>query len=629
MSRTRVAMLVAVAVAAVTAIATGSSARGSPSGSFTGGTYRVGWERGWASPFEWSDGLDPTGEQADYGILSNLLVRTLVGYDHVAGAAGTKIVPDLAVAVPHPTNGGRTYVFRLKRGIRFGPPVDREITSADIRYAIERLARPANEPVGLTYYGHKVPSLVPADFFAVVRGFAAYRSGRAKTISGIRTPNAKSIVFDLIRPTGDFLDRLALPSAGPIPREVARCFEGDPGRYGGDLIASGPYMIDGADAVRLGSCKRITPMRGFTAARLTLVRNPRYDPATDSTAARENNPDRFVFVVDTVTQRGNALAIVKRLAGGELDDAYLRSTKLLRTSATAAAKRGLLRVSASDWLLYFSMNLTHPPFDDVHVRRAMNWVIDKANARADGFGGPLGGSIAQHIIPDGVLGDRLRQFAPFKTPDDGGDLTRAKAEMAKSKYATHSGVCVAPVCKRIHMSFAPEGPITYGPGIMVPRFVAEAARIGITFVNGGNASLYPELPSNNQPFTAMIYTSPSYPDPSAYVDPLLSQRGIHAFGNFDYALVGITPVQARSFGVHGRVTNVPSVDAALSRCGALSGAARLDCYAALDRTLMTDVVPWIPLLWRNRINILGPQVAKWGFDQSTGMTGFAHVAVRR
>ena len=54
------------------------------------------------------------------GIYSNLLVRTLVGYNHVAGPAGQKLVPDLAVRVPTSTNGGRTYTFRLKRGIEFG-----------------------------------------------------------------------------------------------------------------------------------------------------------------------------------------------------------------------------------------------------------------------------------------------------------------------------------------------------------------------------------------------------------------------------------------------------------------------------------------------------------------------------
>src|SRR5262249_57955019 len=105
-----------------------------------GGTYRVAFE----ASFAFTDGLDPTGEYyaEAQGILSNLMVRTLVGYRHVAGPAGLGLVPDLATSVPTPTDGGRTYTFRLERGVRFGPPVNRAVTSQDVRYAFERMAQP-------------------------------------------------------------------------------------------------------------------------------------------------------------------------------------------------------------------------------------------------------------------------------------------------------------------------------------------------------------------------------------------------------------------------------------------------------------------------------------------------------
>jgi peptide/nickel transport system substrate-binding protein len=60
----------------------------------------------------------------------------------VAGIAGNKLVPDIATAVPKPTNGGKTYAFTLKKGIRFGPPVNRAVTSKDILYSFERMAKP-------------------------------------------------------------------------------------------------------------------------------------------------------------------------------------------------------------------------------------------------------------------------------------------------------------------------------------------------------------------------------------------------------------------------------------------------------------------------------------------------------
>src|SRR5438128_8519610 len=261
------ASVVGLAAAAAVVVAAAPDSR---SGSRAGGTYRVGWEE---MAF---DNMDPIGAYPDtFALFSNLLVRTLVGYDHVAGVAGTKLVPDLAVRVPAPTGGGRRYTFRLKRGIRFGPPVNREITSSDIRYAFERVARPKN---GAVY------SLD----FDVIRGFDAYRRGGTRSIAGIVTPNARTIAFDLTRPTGDFLYRLTLPSTAPVPPEVGRCFEGRPRAYGADLISSGPYMIEGSEAVKLGSCGAIAPMSRISDEKLTLGGNPRYEARTDSRAARES-----------------------------------------------------------------------------------------------------------------------------------------------------------------------------------------------------------------------------------------------------------------------------------------------------------------------------------------------------
>ncbi len=110
------------ALAAVTMIAL-AAAQAKPthtSGPKPGGTYRVAFEQA----FGFTDGFDPTGEYYTYSfdIFSNLMIRTLVGYDHVAGPAGNVLVPDIATSVPKPTNGGKTYTFHLKQGVKFGPP---------------------------------------------------------------------------------------------------------------------------------------------------------------------------------------------------------------------------------------------------------------------------------------------------------------------------------------------------------------------------------------------------------------------------------------------------------------------------------------------------------------------------
>ena len=292
----------AIVVFLVGLLATGSLGASASSAPKAGGTYRVAFEQA----FGFSDGFDPTGEYYTYSfaIESNLMIRTLVGYDHVAGAAGNKLVPDLATTVPAPTNGGTTYTFHLKPGVKFGPPVGRQITSKDELYSIERIANPKD---GAEY----------AFYYSVIAGFDAYRAGKAKTISGIQTPNASTIVFHLTRPTGDFLYRLAMPATGPIPAEVAGCFEGQPGRYGTRRRLHRSLHVRGGGQGRrlLVRQAQVDERVRRPSRRLTLVRNPDYDPKTDSPAARQNFPDRFEFTVDP-----NSTDVVNRVAAGDLDD---------------------------------------------------------------------------------------------------------------------------------------------------------------------------------------------------------------------------------------------------------------------------------------------------------------------
>src|SRR5207237_6613881 len=124
-----------------------------------------------------------------WAVYSNLLVRTLAGYNHVGGAAGNKLVPDIATTLPKPTNGGKTYTFHLKSGVKFAPPLNRAVTSKDIAYAIDRLANTKNGGK----YGF---------YYTVIKGWNAAANGGH--VSGVKTPNARTIVFNLTHPPGDF-----------------------------------------------------------------------------------------------------------------------------------------------------------------------------------------------------------------------------------------------------------------------------------------------------------------------------------------------------------------------------------------------------------------------------------------
>ena len=166
-------------------------------------------------------------------------------------------------------------------------------------------------------------------------------------------------------------------------------------------------MIEGSDKVDISSCNALKPVSGFTDTELNLVRNPEYKASTDSKAARENLPDRFEFLVNT-----NLDDIYNKIARGEYQDSYASpSPKVLREYQTDAGKKDRLNVYSADQTNYITMNLTQPPFDDVNVRRAMNWVMDSGALRK-AWGGATAGLVAQHVLPDPLLNNQLKNFRP-------------------------------------------------------------------------------------------------------------------------------------------------------------------------------------------------------------------------
>ena len=195
----------------------------SSTASAKGGTYRTA-----VSSFGLTDNLDPTGEyQSGFAWeIYAATLRTLVSYHRIAGPAGTVLYPDLATAMPAVTDGGLTYTFHLKSGVKFSPPVSRAVTSRDILFAFQRI----NYAPLAAQYGFY--------FNGVIKGMTGQAKSMTAPISGISTPNDSTIIFHLNKPTGDFLYRLALPATAPIPPEVGKCFP-KAGAYGRDVISSG------------------------------------------------------------------------------------------------------------------------------------------------------------------------------------------------------------------------------------------------------------------------------------------------------------------------------------------------------------------------------------------------------
>ena len=242
------------------------------------------------------------------------------------------------------------------------------------------------------------------------------------------------------------------------------------------------------------------------------------------------------------------------------------------------------------------------------------------------FGGPALGKIAGHIVPDSIFDNQLVEYSPYRTPGDHGSLAKAKQAMSGSKYDTHhDGTCGAPECKNVTLLTDPTYPF---PKILT--VVQTAARqLGITFhvisINGAYPTL--QTTSKNIAIAAFPGWFKDYADALTFFSPLFDGRTIIPTGNVNYSLVGLKPSQAKSLGVTGQTTGIPSVDSQLDRCSVLAGGPRLACYETLDRRLMTSVVPWVPYLALNTVHIVGPHVTRWQYDQFSAATALAHVAV--
>ena len=574
-----------------------------------GGTYRMA-----QTDFGFTDAFDPSGEYLGtaWDIYSNLMLRTLVSYPFTAGSAGTVLVPDLATEIPQPTAGGTVYTFTLRKGISFGPPVSRPITSKDIAYAFERIATPSVA----AQYGF---------YYSPIKGFDAFASGKADTISGIETPDDTTIRFTLTQPVGDFLYRLAMPATAPIPSEVGSCHT-QAGEYGRYVIASGPYMIEGSDKLDASSCATQKPISGFNpTSRLSLVRNPGYDVASGDSSIRQAFPDRFLFTIDT-----NQKDVFTKIQAGQLESSFDGPPPdVLREYVRGSdAMRERLRVNLGDRLWFIYMNLAEPPFDDVHVRRAMNMVTDLEGLRR-AWGGPVAGQIATDVVPDAMLGGKLtsENYHPFQDPPFAGDVERAKAEMKLSKYDTDKdGICDAPACKGVvHITQ------NFGPwAAMAPVLKESAAAIGITL---DNRELPPSAAyaatgtiARGVPIASNNSWSKDYPDASTFMG-LFDGRNIAPTGNTNNSLVGITAAQAKEFGVKLPAGGIPSVDADIDACNALTGEERQTCWVTLDKKITEEIVPWIPYLDATNIDLLGPAVTNYDFDQFSSEQALAHAAV--
>ncbi len=284
-------------------------------------------------------------------------------------------IPDMAASEPEVSADNKTITVHLKEGIHFSPPVNREVTSEDVAYAIERGANP------------NVANPYIQTYFSSIEGMPKAKGG---PIKGIETPNKHTIVFKLTEPKGGLVAAsLVLPLTAAVPKEYAEKYDKHkPSNYGDYQVATGPYMLkNNAEGKVLG----IGYVPGKSA---TLVRNPNWNAKTDFRPAYLNQID---------IQIGGDPNVIGRqvLEGSHMVQNDTPAQPIVKLAAEHYKSQ--LDLSPGAGNRYIAVNNHKGPFANVNTRKAF-WAALNRVAMNKARGGALVTNVASHFIYPTILG---------------------------------------------------------------------------------------------------------------------------------------------------------------------------------------------------------------------------------
>ncbi|GAB3934385.1 ABC transporter substrate-binding protein [Micromonospora vulcania] len=328
--------------------------------------------------------FDPAKSQNLAITTLGLVLRRLTTWEVQPGQPA-KVVPDLATDTGKTTDGGKTWTYTLKDGLKYADGA--AITAADIKYGIERSFAPELSG-GLGY--HK----------SLLVGGGEYKGPYAGAdLASVETPDAKTITFHLKTAYGDWPWIASMPAFTPVPKA-----KDDPKKYDQNPVASGPYQVE-------------SYQQGVA---VKLSRNPNWDAATDS--VRTAGPDNVVFQLgqDTTVQAQRLIADSgdDRLAFGA---GFVPPAQLVQIEQNASAKQRLVTSDAGA-LSYLAINTQRGPLKDLKVRQAIEYAVDK-RAYQVATGGAIGSELASTLITPGIAGRVDYNLYPA---DPSGDAAKAK-----------------------------------------------------------------------------------------------------------------------------------------------------------------------------------------------------------
>jgi YVTN family beta-propeller protein len=322
----------------------------------------------------------------------------LVAFNQVGGSAGGQLVPDLAVSLPSPTDGGKAYTFKLRPDIRYsnGKP----LKASDFATTLERV--------------FQLRKLVPSYYEGIVGAARCTKAPKRCNLSrGIETDDSRmTVTFHLIGPDPEFLYKLALPFAyvvpGGTPAEHARMHS---------LPGTGPYVIASYSPQRV----------------LRLVRNPHFHEWSKP-AQPDGYPNEIVLQIGGTPDRAMNDVIV-----GKADVFSTAQSQTppsaVRLAAIKISHASQVHTNPQAATIALFLNTRIAPFNRLDVRRALNYAADRS-AAVSAIGGADAAQPTCQVLPPHFPG--YRPYCPYTAGSSTSgtwtapDFAKARALVARS-----------------------------------------------------------------------------------------------------------------------------------------------------------------------------------------------------
>jgi peptide/nickel transport system substrate-binding protein len=516
------------------------------------------------------DSLDPGNTYYAYTWnFLRLIGRTLVTFAAEPGKDGQRLVPDLADSLGVSSDGGKTWTYRLRDGLRYED--GRPITAHDIAYAVLR-SNYGDDVLGSgpTYFRQYLGSEHPGPF----------RAPEAPLPDSISVPDDRTIVFRLARPFVNFDMLCTMPSTTPVPadRDTAADYTMHP-------VSSGPFMV--------GSYER--------GKELVLVPNPHWDPNTD--LVRTRLADKVIVSlgvqphdVDEMLLSGQAHADLAGFGVQPAAQERILSDPELRSRADNP-------LTGFTWIYCLSSKVA--PLDNVHCRRAIQFATDKLAMQA-AYGGPVGGDVASTILPPTL--DGYQPFDRYPLADDGDiNVVAAIEELALAGYPDGFKTKIAARIDRLKEFRAAEA---LSAGLARVGIEAEVVSFqsGEYFEKRGGC---PQFLHDNGIGIIMFGWGADFPDGFGFLQQIVDGRAIKSHGNQNM----------------GELDD-PEVNELLDR-GACSPEPkeRAEIWGAIDRLVMEHAVI-VPYLYPRSLLYRDPALTNVYVTGSFGMYDYVALGAR-